>query len=167
VADTGHSAVAALHVDAQHAVVVGCDGMPDSDAALRFAVREAALRSARLVLVMSFFRPTDPDLDEYDTPESELRSRALRTAEASLCRALSLTPERLPVHQTVTGPGEPSRVLLHDYGTAELFVLGSHHRNLLKRVFSGHATSRSLIHRGHVPVVVVPPDWCEPTAEDV
>jgi nucleotide-binding universal stress UspA family protein len=158
---------ASRELDVRHAVVVGCDGQPESDAALRFAVREASLRSARLVMVMSFFKPIDPDLDEYDTPESELRSRALRTAEASLCRALSLAPEHLPIHQTVTGQGEPSRVLLHDYGTAELFVLGSHHRNLVKRVFSGHATSRTLIHQGHVPVVVVPPDWIAPTADDV
>jgi nucleotide-binding universal stress UspA family protein len=170
-AGIGQSSIAeesASHdVDVRHAVVVGCDGQPESDAALRFAVREASLRSARLVLVMSFFRPIDPDLDEYDIPESELRSRALKTAEESLCRALSLAPEHLPVHHTVTGRGQPSRLLLHDYGNAELFVLGSHHRNLLKRVFSGHATSRTLIHQGHVPVVVVPPDWIAPTADAV
>lgn len=36
------------------AVVVACDGRPSGDAAIRFAVLEARLRSAKLVVVITY-----------------------------------------------------------------------------------------------------------------
>ncbi len=56
-------------------VVVGCDGTPASDAALRFAVEEARLRHARLIVVAAYYRPIDPDIDTFDIPDSVLRER--------------------------------------------------------------------------------------------
>lgn len=37
-------------------VVVGCNGTPASDAALRFAAEEARLRHARLIVVAAYYR---------------------------------------------------------------------------------------------------------------
>jgi len=82
----------------RNAVVVGCDGKPDSDSALRFAAQEAELRAAPLVVVTAFFRPIDPDIDSFDTPDSELRAQAHETAETALARALCRTESRLSFH---------------------------------------------------------------------
>lgn len=144
------------HIDAHRAIVVGCDGHPASDAALRFAVRQAQLHQAQLIVVTAFFRPVDPDLYDFETPEEELRTRARRTAEEALCRALDLRPTLLPPHITVTGEGAASRLLLSGYGDAEMIVVGTHQRHLLQRLLHGHSTSRALIRHSHIPVVVVP-----------
>lgn len=69
-------------------VVLGCDGAPDSDAAVRFAAEEARLRHARLVVVAAYERPIDPDLDDFDIPDAELSARARVGCEAALRRAL-------------------------------------------------------------------------------
>jgi len=139
------------------AVVVGCDGKPDSDSALRFAVQEAELRSAPLVLVTAFFRPVDPDIDDFDTPDRELRAHARETAEAALARALDLSPGMLPPHETITQEGDAAKVLLGEDARAALLVIGTHQRHLLQRLLHGHSTSQELILHSHVPVVVVPP----------
>lgn len=144
-------------VDVRHAVVVGCDGKPHSDAALRYAVAEADRRSARLLVVTTYVRPVDPDLDTIETPEGTLQARARRSAESALCRALALPDNHLPPHQILTERGEVSRVLLSRYGDAELIVLGSHQRRLPHRIIRGRSTSRTVVRKAHVPVVVVPP----------
>jgi nucleotide-binding universal stress UspA family protein len=143
--------------DLPHAVVVGCDGRPDGDAALRFAAREAQLRGTRLLLVTAFFEPVDPDQDSIEIPRDELRNRARSDAERALCRALGATASTLPEHETITAQGEASRILLDEYGTAEMIVIGTHQRHLLGRILHGHSTSEDLIHHSRVPVVIVPP----------
>jgi truncated hemoglobin YjbI len=71
------------------AVVVGCDGTPSCDAAVRFAAAEARLRCAELVVVIAYVRPVDPDLPSFDTPDGKPRSRARLAAEQALwCEAL-------------------------------------------------------------------------------
>jgi len=51
------------------AVVVACDGRPSGDAAIRFAVLEARLRSAKLVVVITY-------LEDYAKP-GRMRNRGL------------------------------------------------------------------------------------------
>jgi nucleotide-binding universal stress UspA family protein len=137
--------------------VLGCDGQPTSDAAIRFAVREARLRRARLVVVIAYFIPVDPDLESIETPDSVLRSRARTRAEVAMCRALTLPIDQLPQHEIVTEPGPAGRILRRDYDTAQLIVIGTHQRHLLQRLLHGQSTSRDLIEHSNVPVVVVPP----------
>jgi nucleotide-binding universal stress UspA family protein len=145
-------------IDVRHAVVVGCDRQPGTDAALRFAFAEARQRSAQLIVVAAFFHPVDPDLDDIEIPDSELHARAHDATEQSLCRALSLPDYRLPPHRIVTGSGDPSRLLLSQYGDAELIIVGTHQRHYVRRLVHGPSTSIKLIRHAHVPVVVVPPD---------
>lgn len=140
----------------QFAIVVGSDGHPDSDAALRFAAQEAQLRAARLLVVTAYFEPVDPDLPDIELSESQLRDRAQRTTEQALCRALAVTPALLPAHETITAHGEASKILLNEYGNAAMIVVGAHHRHLLRRLT--RSLSRNLIEHSHVPIVVVPPD---------
>lgn len=104
------------------------------------------------------FPQVDPDLDDSDTPESELLARASDLAERSLSRALSLPLDRLPPHRTITMSGLAWRVLLKGYPDAGLIVVGTHRRSPLARLFSLPSTSQNLIRRSRTPVVVVPPD---------
>jgi nucleotide-binding universal stress UspA family protein len=153
--DTGR----VIPVNARHAVVVGCDGTPASNGALRFAAKESLLRSANLIVLATYHKPIDPDNDEFDTPDHVLAERARKAALTAMCRALDLTRPVLPPHDIVTQCGVPARVLLDMFSDADLIVLGTHQRHLVSRLFHGPSTSSDLIHHGHFPVVVVPPDW--------
>jgi nucleotide-binding universal stress UspA family protein len=137
-------------------VVVGYGESPTADVALRFAVTEAQIRRAPLVVVATYLRPVDPDLDSFDTTEAELAAQARRHAQEALQR---VTPEGgapLPAHLIVASRGLPWRVLLQRYPDAALIVVGAHHRNTLRRLLHGQTTGGELIHHSHVPVVVVP-----------
>jgi nucleotide-binding universal stress UspA family protein len=143
--------------DLQHAVVLACGGDPSGDEAVRFAIREARLRHALLVVVTTYQQPIDPDLGSFDRSDSELRALARDRAEAALARAVAGGVDQVPEHQTVASCGTPGRVLVRDFSGAELVVVGSHHRHLLGRMLHGESVSAELIHHGRVPVVVVPP----------
>ncbi|MDX6254179.1 MAG: hypothetical protein QOJ11_513 [Frankiales bacterium] len=137
-------------------VVVGCDGSPDSDEALRFAAEEARLRGGHLVVACAYFRPVDPDLADFGWPDAQLQAKALARAEIAVRRALSLPPGAdLGDCELVAAEGDPSKVLLAQAGDAALIVIGSHAHRLLGGVF-GHHTSRHLLHDVRVPVTVVP-----------
>jgi nucleotide-binding universal stress UspA family protein len=143
-------------LDVRRAIVVGCDGRPESDAAVRFAFAEAQLRSAPVIVVTTFYRPVDPDVDEFDTPEAELRGSARSATDQSLCRALSLPDHRLPPHRLVVGSGNPWRLLLQHYGDAQLIVVGKGPRGLVRKLVHGASVGSMLIRRANVPIVVVP-----------
>jgi nucleotide-binding universal stress UspA family protein len=143
--------------DLHHAVVLACGGDPSGDEAVRFAVREARLREAPLVVVATYLKPIDPDLESFDLSDGQLRADARRRAESALARALAGSDEELPEHETVAARGTPGRVLLRDFSDAELVVVGSHHRHLLGRMLHGESVSGELIHHSKIPVVVVPP----------
>lgn len=137
-------------------VLVGCDGTPEGDPVLRFGVEEARLRGARLVLVIAYFGPIDPDIDEFDTPRSELDTRARSCAETALHRALHWPDASdLPEYDIVAAEGDPIRALLEHSERAVMIVIGTHDRPLLQRLFS-RPTSQHLLHHTHVPVTIVP-----------
>lgn len=136
-------------------VVVGTDGGEHSDPALRFAAHEAALRGVQLVVVIAHLRPVDPDIDSYDTPESELCRIGQEKAHQALCRALAVPAERLPPHRIVSGKGDPIALLLKIEG-AQLIVVGLHHRHLIDRLLHGPVRATSIVRHTGVPVVIVP-----------
>jgi nucleotide-binding universal stress UspA family protein len=143
-------------VEVQEAVVVGCDGRLGTDAAVQFAFREASLRSAPVIVVTAFYRPVDPDLASIETPESELRAAAREAATSALCRALSAREEDLPPYYLAIGSGNPWRLLLQHYGSAQLIVVGMLRRGFVRKLIHGGSVGSMLIKRAHVPVVVVP-----------
>lgn len=138
-------------VDLSKTIVVGCDGDPTGDAALRFAFPEAQLRSVPSIVFTTFLHPVDPDRDDILTTETELRGRTREGTELALSRALSVPDYRLPPHRLVTGSGEPSSLLLRHYGGAALIVVGERHRSLAHRLVHGAPMPAKLIKHGHVP----------------
>lgn len=134
--------------------MVGCDGRPSCDAAIRFAAAEARLRDAELVVVIAYGRPVDPDLPSFYTPDSELRSRARLAAEQAVGRALGRPGAALRGVHVVTEHGPASWVMLRDYRQAQLLIVATRPRRLLQG-----RTVRYLIRHSPVPVVIVPPAW--------
>jgi nucleotide-binding universal stress UspA family protein len=143
-----------LLLDPVGAVVVGCDGEPAGDAALRFAASEARRRDSVLLVVIVFSPPVDPDVDDFDTPPAAQRARARAKAERALQRAAPDPPR----HQVIAVAGLPGRVLRDHFPEAALIVIGARHKHLLAALTTAESTEH-LLAGGTVPLVVVPPGW--------
>jgi nucleotide-binding universal stress UspA family protein len=136
-------------------IVVGCDGDADSDPALRFAFDEARERRTSVLLVTSYCRPVDSDVDEFDAPDDVLQDRAKARVERALHRAIGGEPVDLPSYAIVAKEGDPAHVIVSEGAEAAMIVIGSHDRALLKRML-GHLTREHIVHDSRVPVTVVP-----------
>jgi nucleotide-binding universal stress UspA family protein len=107
-------------------------------------------------VVCAYFRPVDPDLEDFGWSDAQLQAKALARAETAVRRALDLPREAdLGDCDLLAAEGDPSRVLLAQAGDAAMIVIGSHAHRLLGGVF-GHHTGRHLLHDVQVPVTVVP-----------
>lgn len=143
---------------APDAVVVGTDGSPSSDGAVRFGVEQAALRHTELVVAVAFMLPIDPDLDSFDTPPEVLRATACADVLAGIHRALSLGAEEQVPCRVIAHPGPAVRVLAGVGREASMVVVGPS-RHHFAWLGLGEDTLRGLTHWDKVPVVIVPADY--------
>lgn len=143
-------------------IVVGVDGSDASREALRWAAREARLRSAPLVAVYvwSFIPPQpigDPGLlavPAGDFPgqlEAE-RDAASGALEAAVADAMAAVPG-IEVEQKLV-EGDPGDALVAESGSAELVVVGTHGRSGIQAALLG-SVSRHVTTHAACPVVVV------------
>lgn len=144
------------------AIVVGVDGSDASDAALTWAVEEAALRGAPLVAVYAWsFIPPQPigDPGMLALPAGDLagqlgaESEAARAAlEAAVSETLGPDPG-VEIEQKLV-EGDAGDALVGASESAELLVVGSHGRSGLKAALLG-SVSRHVVSHAACPVVVV------------
>lgn len=136
-------------------VVVGVDGSPESEAALRFAADEAKLRSALLRIVCAW-TPSDAGyMGEVFAPTPDAFDQAEHHAEDVLRAALErLQGEPLEI-EAVAEEGGPAAVLLEQAADAELLVAGSRGLGAAKRLMLG-SVSQDLARHARCPVVIVP-----------
>ena len=143
---------------AQSTVLVGCDGSPDDDPALRFAADEARTRQAHLVVATGYHRPVDPDLDSFDVADAELEGQAQALVHEAMGRAFAATGIPCP-YAVVVAEGDLARVLLN--ASAEdgvvMIVVGGHNRELRHRLLGRLNSSRFHADRP-IPLTVVPQD---------
>ncbi|XVQ09676.1 universal stress protein [Spirillospora sp. CA-255316] len=129
-------------------VLVGYDGSPVSEDALRWAVREARLRRLPLRVVHAWHWPYPAEYSDYQ--EREL---VQRSGEHLLDRGVRLAHQMAPalqVHkQLMDGPAYAA--LVSEGHDAELIVVGSHGKGELPVA----STAMRLPARAHRPVVVV------------
>jgi nucleotide-binding universal stress UspA family protein len=134
-------------------IVVGVDGSPGSDAALRWALEHAAAFGAELVAVHCW---TPPLAHEEDLPAPEaaaLEHDFAAVLDAALARATAEAPD--VAVERVLSRGDPAEVLTGLATGAALLVLGS-------RGSSGHtglalgSVSRRATDRATCPLVIVP-----------
>ncbi|MET0189092.1 MAG: universal stress protein, partial [Pseudonocardia sediminis] len=133
-------------------VVVGLDGSRESDAALAFAVEEAAARRAPLVALRAW---GDLVLDAYTVPP--LDRDAVDAAEReTLTTTLAGWSEKFPdvEMRIVISHQPPASALIGLSSDAQLVVVGSHGHGAFSGLMLG-SVSQAMIQHAHSPVAVV------------
>ncbi|MBB5788849.1 universal stress protein [Jiangella mangrovi] len=138
-------------------LVVGVDGSAHSDAALRFALTEAAERSAP-VLALTVFQTQvvqlpilDPDALARVTALDRQRAEGL--AAEAVARARAATGSRAEVRVRAEA-GNPAEIIAGLGRDATLIVVGTRGRGEVRRMLLG-STSRGVLHHAAGPVAVV------------
>ncbi|MFN8188624.1 MAG: universal stress protein [Gaiellales bacterium] len=146
-------------------IVVGVDGSAGSLEALRFALREAAVRGCSVTVLSAFRLPLveapDPFLLAVPVgPGSsfvEVQEAVEREAERLLDDALAATADeanRVEVERRVV-EADPARALLDGSGDADLLVVGARGHGGLAGLLLGSVADQ-LVRHSSCPVVVVP-----------
>ena len=135
-------------------VVVGIDGSAASEAAIRFALAEAALLDQPLTAVHAWEAP--PIWQDAYVPNEALfqsleESHQLLLDEATR-EGVTLNPD-LVVHQKLARGAAP-RVLVRAARDASLLVVGNHGYRGLKRVLLG-SVSHAVVLNVEIPTIVV------------
>jgi len=141
---------------AQRPMVVGMDGSPGSEAALRWAMDEAHTRKAPVRLVFGFRGEAAAGIsyaNHYPTFDIETyRKAADELITAATGRAHALAPE---VHvEGVTAQAHPTTLLLEESEHATHVVLGTRHLKAIGSSILG-SVSASVAARARCPVVVM------------
>lgn len=135
-------------------IVVGVDGSPTADHALRWAAEEALVHDALLEIVTAWSCPTDYpdvqlDIHSRDFPEAAARER--------LRKSVGQMGPGGRAANCIAAEGYPPTVLLDRAERADLLVVGSRGRGMAAELILG-STSHQCVHRSSVPVVIVPPE---------
>jgi nucleotide-binding universal stress UspA family protein len=133
-------------------IVVGVDGSPAGQRALRWALAEANRRKESILAVTAW---------HWDTLENvaTISSAAADEAAAMLSQQIDAVPasERVavPIVKQVR-EGRPGDVLTAAARDADLLVIGSHgHSHRLQQVLG--STAEECVRNANCPVVVLPP----------
>lgn len=142
-------------------IVVGVDGSAASAAAVRWAVREARLRRARVHLVCAYH--SDARLAAPYAPQFRIRQEERRgAARLLLDRAAELASRRLPAGRVTAELANepPARALLDRAADAEMLVLGASRPAAQpgQPPLAPGPVTRACLLRASCPVVLVAPD---------
>ena len=145
-------------------IVVGIDGSQQSQAALDWAVREAAATNGEVDAVIAF----DSGLAWIDVGsdyQSRIVEHAAAQAREELHRVIDELHPAVPVHPLVV-EGQAATVLVELAQGAELLVVGTRGRGGFAGLLLGSVSQRCA-ERSPCPVVVVPtrPTAVRPTTE--
>lgn len=143
-------------------IVVGVDGTSTGQAALGFAMREAALRGSALEVVTTWQwnAAYHPSLGEQP---GDVRQRAEAAQDAAISAALASTIAP-PVISRHVLEGEAGQALLEVAKKADYLVVGSEHKGPVARAILG-SVSRHCVRNARCPVMVVPS--ARPLPDDV
>ena len=133
-------------------VVVGFDGSPHAQSALRWTLRHVR-RSARVTVVWAY--PSESVIGEQLTLSPEAaETRARQDLEAGVASILTELEGHPPLDLRVM-PGDPRVALRAASSDADLLVVGSRGEGVLDRLLLG-SVATALVHHPTVPTVVVP-----------
>jgi nucleotide-binding universal stress UspA family protein len=141
-----------MHTHHPSGIVVGIEGTTASQAALDWALREAALRGCTLKVVHAWEYIAARDAGRMTEHEEKTASECMIDAAiATAKRETGLSPTI--IERSVKG--SPAKVLLIEAESAELLVLGRGHRSGAIDVLR-HSVSAECVRRANSPVVVIP-----------
>ncbi|HWS93279.1 MAG TPA: universal stress protein [Mycobacterium sp.] len=141
----------------QHGIVVAVDGSPASNAAVRWAARDAAMRNIPLTVVHAVVTPT-ATWPPVPYPES-LAVRLEDEGKKDVLHAIKIAEDAIPTDRKVTIERElvysaPVPALLKMSDEAEMIVVGSSGRGLLARGVLGSVSS-TVVRHASCPVAVI------------
>ena len=131
-------------------IVVGVDGSPESDAALRWAALEATLRDTAVVAVHVLPVPWNLPDAEINAPCSNVEQKASALLDGALSRISDIDSH---VERRLLA-GDPTHLLLEQARGAQLLVVGSHGHGMLSKMRLGSISSH-LAREARCPVVIV------------
>ena len=134
-------------------IVVGVDGTPAAQAALAFAMREARLRGSALDVVTTWMWDVDSDNPSLGR-SSDIASHVRAAKDSAISAALAATAAPPVIHRHVI-EGTAGEELVRVSRNADYLVVGSSHKNVLKRALLG-SVSLYCVRHAACPVVVVP-----------
>jgi nucleotide-binding universal stress UspA family protein len=137
-------------------IVVGVDGSGDSNVAVRWAAREAAMHKARLTLVHAIEMPNPlwSAADLRELYEADARG-ILDDAVADVTDFTKGDGPREVNRQTYSA--RPAPTLIDMSKDADLVVVGARGLGAVGRLLLG-SVSTALVHHAHCPVAVIPQD---------
>ena len=141
----------------KYGIVVGVDGSPESDAAVRWATREAALRGEPVTLmhvvqpIIATWPVSAGHLGVAEWQEENAR-RVIDQAQADV-RLAANDPEPQDVRTEVLH-ATPVDALVDASADARMVVVGSHGRGALGRLLMG-SVSKAVLENAHCPVAVI------------
>jgi nucleotide-binding universal stress UspA family protein len=148
-------------------IVVGVDATPAAQAALTFAMREARLRGSALDVVTTWVWDVDSGNPSLGIPSlsapTDVAARVRAAQDIAISAALTATAAP-PVITRHVIEGLAGEELVRIARTADYLVVGSTHKNVLKRALLG-SVSEYCVRHATCPVVVVP--GTSPVAETV
>ena len=143
-----------------HGIVVGVDGSPDSENAVVWAAKEAALHDVPLTL--AHIRPDTRAYTWYEISVAEelarisvQRGREILDSTTTLAERSVTDGGPLTLREHV-GEGNAVSVLTDLSGSAQMIVVGSRGLGRVGRVLLG-SVSAALIRHAHCPVAVIHP----------
>jgi nucleotide-binding universal stress UspA family protein len=144
----------------KYGILVGVDGSAESDAAVSWAAREAALRHEPVTLMhvvqpVAVSWPVSPDQATVAEWQDDNARHAIDQARKGLTAALD--QPRLPDVRTEVLYSHPVDALVDASTEARMIVVGSHGRGALGRLLLG-SVSRGVVEHAHCPVVVIHAD---------
>ncbi|TVS87014.1 universal stress protein [Mycobacterium helveticum] len=135
-------------------MVVGVDGSPGSEGALRWAAKQAQLTGAELHAITSWQTPSAYGY-YVDYSDADAAAEAQKTLEQVISKSLG-TPPSVPVVTSVV-KGQPAEVLVEASRSAELLVVGSRGRGTFTAMLLGSVSQHCVQHAACTVVVVRPP----------
>jgi len=137
--------------EGSYTVVVGVDGSPTGQRALRWALDEAKARKGRVRAIHAWISPSDWQLEPlYPVDEQALR----RAAQQRLDEALAGVDTGGVAVEAELVEGEPRQVLVDAARHADLLVVGSHGHGRVVEALLG-SVSTFCVHHAPGPVAVV------------
>jgi nucleotide-binding universal stress UspA family protein len=142
-------------------IIVGVDGSTEAQRALEWALREAAVRGARVRAVHAYEIPVA--YTGYHAGgvmiSPELTERAQEEAEQLLEKVIAAVevPEGVHVQREVVADLQPAQALIAQSKDADMLVVGSRGRGGFTGLLLG-SVSQQCVHHATCPVVVVPPE---------
>lgn len=148
-------------------VLVGVDGTPAGEAALRFALEEAAARDVGVIAVQAWQLPYTGSYGLYPpvVVDLDLAPGVQRRLEESVARVRASVPVAAGTGRrarddvsAVAVRGPATQVIEEQARPASMLVLGRHDRSAAARAVLGSVISTAL-HHVDCPVAIVPESW--------